>query len=591
MSELKPTNFQLKHTPEEIAKINEKKLAAKKLGTKEELEQEAEAQNKLMPVLNEMLGRSKKTYTYLDVAREKKDILVQEHRQKNDEKSQELIKMELLKNALRESYILDSLFFDSPKQKKVMEGIKEKNTNIDFETLENDFYERQKGISSEIDKKSRIIDALTGLERSGNIAWVEKEAEEDEINLGLELNKEFLQENYEKYIKNQLSESSNALKEISKNLDNFKDFARAKGFEVTIKKEKIEELYENAIKNADKAGSWRDNSDVEKILKIQDLAKIANITLEIAEDTKTRLQKLYRITFAAGKSDKIEILKNIATDHGIEIKNPSPEEIQDIYDELRNNIDMKSVIDKDEIDYIRDLDYSIRKNNKNIKIKKEVLQKEYEIAFKIINNSGRSLVDYKREPYIKKLAEENNVELENDKEIKENSYIEIIHSTGMSHAEYERNEVLKIAQEAGSKINYGDAVKMDYLDYLNIPLDQRLKLEKTVRIGETSIEAKFYGQKKSEPTKGKFIIGITPNDNLEFVFDGTMGEHKDIAAKNNLEIIGGGWLKIDEQNKEVTIYGCSKDYGYEPRSISKKAVTESFPDYKVGVAPINIYER
>jgi hypothetical protein len=178
-------------------------------------------------------------------------------------------------------------------------------------------------------------------------------------------------------------------------------------------------------------------------------------------------------------------------------------------------------------------------------------------------------------------AEKEGIQLNTKEDLEKDMYIRIIHNPHKGHAQHWRKEALKFLGENG--FSYEDIVKMDYLDYLNVPVDKRLDKKTSIEIEEQAISIIIYGQKKEFPVRGKFIIGASSEHDLTFVFDGTLGEHKDIGVKYDLQVIGGGWLEIDEQNKKVRIYGSSRDFGYEPRSISTQAVTKAFEGYEIAV--------
>ena len=171
------------------------------------------------------------------------------------------------------------------------------------------------------------------------------------------------------------------------------------------------------------------------------------------------------------------------------------------------------------------------------------------------------------------------------KDIAEESYIRLVHSPEEGHAKNKRSKILEEAQEKGAELDYNKVVKMDYLDFLNVSEKDRLEQEKEVKIGNADIESKFYGQIKENKCKGKFILAKnSETKEVQFIFDATLGEHKDIGAKYDVDVIGGGWLEIDRENKKIIINKKSKDFGYEPRVISAAVIIENFPDYEVSVA-------
>jgi len=188
---------------------------------------------------------------------------------------------------------------------------------------------------------------------------------------------------------------------------------------------------------------------------------------------------------------------------------------------------------------------------------------------------------------IESYATEKGIELTLSKGIEdavEESYIRVIHNPNVGHVEQQRNKLIEKAKEKGIELDYNKVVKMDYLDFLDVSEKDRFQQKKEVKIGDVSLESKFYGQIKENKCGGKFILAENPKTKeVSFIFDATMGEHKDIGNKYDVDVIGGGWLEIDQENKKVTIKRESQDFGYEPRMISAAIIIENFPNYEVNI--------
>jgi hypothetical protein len=109
------------------------------------------------------------------------------------------------------------------------------------------------------------------------------------------------------------------------------------------------------------------------------------------------------------------------------------------------------------------------------------------------------------------------------------------------------------------------------------------ELQRTVEthVDGHPITVRLYGRRRHGSMEGKFIVGITPERGLELAFDSTHDEHVGISGKYRLRAIGGGFLEINDQKKQVIISGKSLGFGFDPRSITTKALTEAFPGYAI----------
>ena len=427
-----------------------------------------------------------------------------------------------------------------------------------FEKIEK--FADKHGIKLEVKKESlqKAYDkTISELQFLNSLEKIEQLASKNGINL--EINNELAKESYIKFVLKQsgmaYGEPESVVKEWLDSRNQFVDFLTKRGVDINIENKKIQELYEESIKKAD------DRS----ILVAQKFATEKGISLNA---DNINFQELYDRFIGKGNVVAAKTINKIALEHGLEINDSSKEKLQQVYDTLLASGSLRQLSEIQELG---------KENGVELEIKKDMLQRGYEtVCTGDVEHIGLYTIDD-----IEEMAKENKIKLENAKELIEKTYIEAIHNVRLGHATHERNEVMEKLQKLGSNLTYEDVIKMDYLEHLGVPEERRLNMEKTVKIGNVPVTARFYGQKQETPVQGKFIIGITPGNNLEFVADSTLGEHKDIGGKYDLEIIGGGWLEIDEQNKKVKIYRRSQDFGYEPRSISKKVIADVFTEYEV----------
>ena len=85
---------------------------------------------------------------------------------------------------------------------------------------------------------------------------------------------------------------------------------------------------------------------------------------------------------------------------------------------------------------------------------------------------------------------------------------------------------------------------------------------------------------------GKYVVGHPPEqpEDMILAFDPTCKLHRHIAAKFDLDVIGGGWLTIDPVRKRAILSGLSEEFGEDPnREASQKAIKFILTDYEVVV--------
>ena len=379
---------------------------------------------------------------------------------------------------------------------------------------------------------------------------IEEFAKQNQINL--EFREDVIQKGFEQYIEyGHAYDMEKWLEGIKK----FENYASTKGIEIKIEQDKIQQLLEKGLIEGDN----------EVLDKAQNLSREKGMALNLSS---VNLQEIFDGFFSDGKLFRAEVIQEFAKKNDIIIEIPNKEKLQE---KIQQEYDAKLASGK--IFFASLIQEVGKKQGIDIQFKNDIFQRGYDLVCK--DNEDDDIESFTV------MAEENGVEIKSDKEIREKMYIGAIHNLNLSHVTVLREEMENKLKEFDSDLTYEKAIKMDYLEHLGVPEEQRLNMEKTVKIENVPVTARFYGQKQETPVQGKFIIGITPDNTLEFVADSTLGEHKDIGGKYDLEIIGGGWLEIDEQNKKVKIYKSSQDFGYEPRSISKKVIADVFTEYEV----------
>ena len=355
------------------------------------------------------------------------------------------------------------------------------------------------------------------------------------------------------------------------------DLANKRGINLEITQDTFQEAYHDA-------------RNINMMQEVEDLANKRGINLEITQIVRDKIQDSYCYYFYNNNIEGMQKIEDFANERGVKL-----ERTQDTFQKIFD----AEVSNKANATWVR---YNISKALESaekfgikIEIKKEIIQQAFENLCMAFSEAG-SLNPGDIEE-IQEISQEHGVELENVKELIERAYIGIIHNKEMGHVDSRRNTFLEMLQKVGSNLAYEDVAKMDYLKYLEVPKNEILDIEKTITINDSPIDVVFQGRKgieffdqvsmnrrrKSVGMNGKFIMGTTKDDNLKFVFDSTLGEHTDIATKYDLKALGGGWIRIDEQNKTISISGTSQKFGVEPRSISRQIVADVFPEYELSV--------
>ena len=339
---------------------------------------------------------------------------------------------------------------------------------------------------------------------------------------------------------------------------------------VETKEEEMEKLEKPEWLKEVEEKLTKDNGLYEGIEKIAELPNADKLVTkeELKELNKETLQKEFEARLAKSWIDDAKETQKYAEEKGMELN---------VKEALQKGFEVRLV--KGGIDSAKEIQEYAKEKGIELEVKEETLQKGFEARL------AEGWIGSTKE--IQEYAKEKGIELTLSKRVKdivEETYIRAIHNPEAGHAENKRRKLLEAAEEKGIDLDYDKVVKMDYLDFLEVPKKDRLKQEKEVKIGDADLESKFYGQIKENKCEGKFILAENPETKeISFIFDATLGEHKDIGNKYDVDVIGGGWLEIDQENKKVTIRRESQDFGYEPRMISAAVILENFPGYEVNV--------
>jgi hypothetical protein len=60
-----------------------------------------------------------------------------------------------------------------------------------------------------------------------------------------------------------------------------------------------------------------------------------------------------------------------------------------------------------------------------------------------------------------------------------------------------------------------------------------------------------------------------------------------LPPNSQMEVLGGGILDINRQNKTIETYGTSGSFGAPPIELVREILTESFPDYTIDARVTN----
>ncbi len=260
---------------------------------------------------------------------------------------------------------------------------------------------------------------------------------------------------------------------------------------------------------------------------------------------KLNLQKKFEEYLSKGQISKAKETEAYASEKGIELEIKKGR-LQKLFDEC---------IAKGQIFKAEAIRVYASEKGIELEIKKELLQKLFD---ECIANGWIS--DAK---VVEAYASEKGIELEIKKELLQKALDRYVAKGQISRAK----KIVAYALEKGIE--------------LEIPLFEQWK---KVDLGKVSLESIFYGYFIGNECKGMFVLGQDPiTKELKFVFNATLKNCVDIGQKYGLKVIGGGWLKIDKENKIVVIGGRSEYFGYEPRMISAAVMVANFPDYEIRV--------
>jgi hypothetical protein len=303
-------------------------------------------------------------------------------------------------------------------------------------------------------------------------------------------------------------------------------------------------------------------------------------------DINSALQEGYLLCLQRGNVFQAEQIEWYSRLKGIKLTRPEDKVPEDKVNEAKEELYLFENLDDEEIMTIENLQQIINDFKSRLEGKQGVGLEEAQRTYELIAQGYHLSLGYyayniEMLEEFEKYCQGRDIELQNIRKAKEQMYKHLIHNNRAGHARKTREDVFNMIRAAGSELTYEEVAKMDYLKDLNVPEEQQLRQTVEAHVDVHPITVRLYGKRQDKPMGGKFIVGITPEQGLELVFDGTLGEHGDIGVKYDLQVIGGGWLKIDEQENRVIISKKSQDFGFDPRSITAKALSEAFPGYTV----------
>lgn len=168
--------------------------------------------------------------------------------------------------------------------------------------------------------------------------------------------------------------------------------------------------------------------------------------------------------------------------------------------------------------------------------------------------------------------------------VEKEAYIRLIHNSQAGHADMWREKLIEQAEEEGINLDYDKVVKMEIRDFLDIPKERWLDQKKEVEIDSKPVKVEIHGffEEGKDEIKGKFIMSLDKETGeKKIIFDSTMGEHKDIGAKYEIEPIGGGWMTMNPKEKTIILSKESENFGKEPRSETIQVLKEIYPDWEI----------
>lgn len=488
------------------------------------------------------------------------------------------------------------------KKLATLEFIKEATWNLENAKKVESFAE-ENGIA--INFKEAIQKVFIEMVNNGRIDSILKlEQYAKDKNIVLEIpSQEIFQKAFNKQLTRSACDWSGTYGKCAKKIE---EYAQQNGIKIELN-DALQQAFNSSLVD------WHDDN----VQRIEGYAEEKGIKLsfdKIIEGRDNLLEK--------GFTHNIISLEEYAMAKGIALPKPSPELLQKTYE----NISSKGYYNW--IDSIREFEhYASRQGVKLLEVPQEIFQRGFEKSLSRINYPDwqeraqetllyanninidevfqraykqiQSLGDVHGCKKIIQFAKNNGIEFCSDSgeaEIIEACYMGLLHNCKEGHAEGKRRNLTEQADAKGLKLDYKKCIKIDYLNYLNVPNNERLIKEQRVAVGRATVKATFYGHIKNNEDDGqyiiknifclgKFILAENKSTNeLELIFDSTLGEHVDIGAKYDVDVIGGGWMKINTDYKEIEIFGESQKFGYEPRLITVKVVSDCFPDYRCSVS-------
>jgi hypothetical protein len=428
-------------------------------------------------------------------------------------------------------------------------------------------YALQNGIKIELN--GPLQQAFNGLLSTGAVEQAIK-AEEYAKEKNVELSFDSIQEGYDKLLETGYLSGANRLE----------NYAKEKGIELRKPSlEVLQKIYEKVLIEGD--FEWITISKNVELYASKHEVKLLKVQQEILQQGFENCLSRVSYKWQTSAQEALDYAKNNNIELNID------EVFQRAYKQVQSSEDSRKILDFES--------FASKQGIKLSEIDKEVVQNNLQTHFEYYLASG----DVKRAEEIKSFAINKGVELRSASsttELFEECYIALLHNYKEGHAEGKRKRLLEQAKDKGFKLDYNKYIKINYLDYLNVPINERLNKVQDVSVGRATVKATFFGHVKKTGTdatdrpknnfcQGKFILAENKSTKkIQFIFDSTMGEHGDIAVKYDVDAIGGGRIEINNDNKEVIIERESQKFGYEPRLITVKVVSDCFPDYKCSVS-------
>ena len=315
------------------------------------------------------------------------------------------------------------------------------------------------------------------------------------------------------------------------------------------KKEILTEAYSIKLKEVYSIKSSLEKKNV--LDKIEEYVK-----RESFEILKDAFQKVFEEKLSEGWIDKAKEIEKYAREKGIEIK-------------MQKHVFRKGLekrISEGWIYDVKEIEEYAREKGIKIKMDKD----KFEIGFEKKLSEG-FINDAKK---IEQYAREKGIEIKIEKAFQkafERYAFGLVHGHPIEGEELsvEAKRVLEYAKELGITLK---------TDFKKDPI----KLHLSKKVGDLKVDIYCRDPDSEIGRFGKYVLGRDKNTGeMKLVFDNRYFTHEKIGEAYNLDVLGGGKMIIDPENKKIEVFGASKIFGKEPRDITIKALQEGFPNYKI----------